>query len=141
MKVTVDGDRLTIDFTGSDTRQDLQAWSTFGNTRGYMVAQIASMMDPEIPKNEGFFDSIELIVPEGCVLNPLPGKTVAAGTHHPGVEVGEVIARRSRRCCPSGRARRSTRSASRRSSSGSTPTTGQCSSTTRSRCSPPTATR
>jgi N-methylhydantoinase B len=48
-------------------------------------------MDPSIPKNEGFFNSIELIVPEGCVINPLPGKTVAAGTHHPGVEVGEVI--------------------------------------------------
>ena len=60
VKITVDGERLTIDYTGSDTRPELQAWSTFGNTRGYTVAQIASMMDPEIPKNEGFFDSIEL---------------------------------------------------------------------------------
>src|SRR5437773_2407407 len=89
--VTVRGSELTIDFTGSDDRPDIQAYSTFGNTRGYVVAQLASMMDPSIPKNEGFFNSIELIVPEGCVLNPLPGKTVAAGTHHPGVEVGEAI--------------------------------------------------
>src|SRR4029453_10250371 len=65
-KVTVHGDRLTVDFTGSDTRDNLAAYSTFGNTRGYVVAQIASMMDPSIPKNEGFFNSIELIVPEGC---------------------------------------------------------------------------
>jgi N-methylhydantoinase B len=50
-------------------------------------------MDPSIPKNEGFFDEIELVVPEGCVLNPRPGWTVAAGTHHPGVEVGEAIAK------------------------------------------------
>ena len=50
------------------------------------------MMDPAIPKNEGFFDAIELIVPEGCCLNPTPGRSVAAGTHHPGVEVGEAIA-------------------------------------------------
>jgi N-methylhydantoinase B len=91
--VTVDGDRLTIDFSGSDDREGLKAYSTFGNTRGYVVAQLASMMDPSIPKNEGFFDSIELIVPEGCVLNPRSGKTVAAGTHHPGVEVGEAIAK------------------------------------------------
>lgn len=90
--ITVDGDRLTIDYTGSDTRQELQAWSTFGNTRGYTVAQIASMMDPEIPKNEGFFDQIELVVPQGCVLNPHPGQPVSAGTHHPGADVGEVIA-------------------------------------------------
>jgi N-methylhydantoinase B len=90
-KVTVGG-RLTVDFTGSDTRPELQAWSTFGNTRGYVVSQLASMMDPAIPKNEGFFDAIELIVPEGCCLNPTPGRSVAAGTHHPGVEVGEAIA-------------------------------------------------
>lgn len=92
VKITVDGERLTIDYTGSDDRQELQAWSTFGNTRGYTVAQIAAMMDPEIPKNEGFFNSIDLIVPEGCVLNPHPGKPVSAGTHHPGADIGEVIA-------------------------------------------------
>ncbi|MFM7224380.1 MAG: hydantoinase B/oxoprolinase family protein [Actinomycetota bacterium] len=92
VKVTVDGERLTIDYTGSDTRAELQAWSTFGNTRGYTIGQIAAMMDPEIPKNEGFFEQIELIVPQGCVLNPAPGKPVSAGTHHPGAEVGEVIA-------------------------------------------------
>jgi N-methylhydantoinase B len=91
--VTVAGERLRVDFTGSDAREGLKAYSTFGNTRGYVVAQLASMMDPAIPKNEGFFDSIELIVPEGCVLNPRPGQTVAAGTHHPGVEVGEAIAK------------------------------------------------
>jgi N-methylhydantoinase B len=92
VKVTVRGDKLTVDFTGSDTRQDLKAYSSFGNTRGYVVAQLATMMDPSIPKNEGFFESIELVVPKGCVLNPEEGKTVAAGTHHPGVEVGEAIA-------------------------------------------------
>jgi N-methylhydantoinase B len=90
--VTVDGDRLVLDFTGSDTRAEIQAWSTFGNTRGYAVAQIAALMDPSIPKNEGFFDSLQLIAPLGCVLNPHPGKPVSAGTHHPGVEVGEAIA-------------------------------------------------
>ena len=90
-KVSVRGDALRVDFTGSDERQDLKAYSSFGNTRGYVVAQLASMMDPAIPKNEGFFDSIDLVVPKGCCLNPEEGKTVAAGTHHPGVEVGEAI--------------------------------------------------
>jgi N-methylhydantoinase B len=90
-KVTVAGDQLTVDFTGSDERQDLQAYSSFGNTRGYVISQLGSMMDPGIPKNEGFFSALELIVPEGCVLNPRPGRPVAAGTHHPGVEVGEAV--------------------------------------------------
>jgi N-methylhydantoinase B len=91
-KVTVEADELTVDFTGTDTRDEIQAWSTFGNTRGYVIAQLASMVDAAIPKNEGFFDNVKLIVPEGCVLNPRPPKAVSAGSHHPGTEVGEVVA-------------------------------------------------
>lgn len=90
--VTVDDDRLIIDFAGSDERPHIAAWSTFGNTRGNAIAQLASMVDPSIPKNEGFFDCVELRVPLGCCLNPVEGKPVSSGTHHPGVEVGDAIA-------------------------------------------------
>ena len=90
--LTIERDHLTVDFAGSDTREELQAWSTFGNTRGYVIAQLASLVDPTIPKNEGFFDAITLIIPEGTCVNPKEGKPVSAGTHHPGVEVGDAIA-------------------------------------------------
>ena len=105
VKITVKGDHIVVDFTGSDARQGLKAYSAFGNTQGYVIAQLAAMMDPSIPKNEGFFDSIELIAPKGSVVNPADGATVAAGTHHPGVEVGEVICKAlapflPQRACP-----------------------------------------
>ncbi len=92
VSITVDGDDLVVDFAGSDERQHINAWSTFGNTRGYTIAQFASLVDPTIPKNEGFFDCIDLRIPEGTCVNPVEGKPVSAGTHHPGVEVGDVIA-------------------------------------------------
>ncbi len=90
--ITVEGEQIIVDFAGSDERPELNAWSTFGNTRGYTIAQLASLVDPSIPKNEGFFDCIDLRVPEGTCLNPPEGKPVSAGTHHPGVEVGDAIA-------------------------------------------------
>ena len=90
--ITIDGDELVVDFTGTDDRDEIQAWSTYGNTRGYVIAQLASLVDSAIPKNEGFFDNVRLVVPEGCVLNPRPPKPVSAGSHHPGTEVGEVVA-------------------------------------------------
>jgi N-methylhydantoinase B len=104
-EITVEGDHLIIDFDGSDTRPNIQAWSTFGNTRGNVIAQLASLVDPSIPKNEGFFNCIDLRVPEGCCLNPPVGKPVSSGTHHPGVEVGDAIAIAMSkilpdRCCP-----------------------------------------
>jgi len=114
--VTVAGERLKIDFTGSDARPEIQAYSSFGNTRGYVVAQLASMMDPAIPKNEGFFRSIELVVPEGCCLNPPPGRSVAAGSITRAPRSARRSPRRSSRSSPTAAARRSTRSACRRSS-------------------------
>src|SRR5438552_3614841 len=61
--------------------------------KGVKRRDVEYMMAANIPKNEGFFDSIELVVPKGCCLNPPEGKSVAAGTHHPGTEVGEAVAK------------------------------------------------
>ena len=137
MKITVDGDELTIDYTGSDTRPEIQAWSTFGNTRGYTVGQIASMMDPEIPKNEGFFDQIKLVVPAG--LRPQPHAGQARECRDPPPGRGR---RRGHRGRDAARAARQGGSADlqdrhpHRSSSGSTPQPARRSPTTRPRSTP-----
>lgn len=89
---TVAGDQLTIDMTGTDDRPELVCvWNTFSNSRGYAMAQLASMVDPTIPKNEGLFDAVEMIIPEGSILQPPPNKPAALGSFHPAVEVGEAI--------------------------------------------------
>src|SRR5206468_8682539 len=54
--------------------------------------QLACMMDPTIPKNEGFLESLELVVPKGSCLNPHDDRPVAVGTYHPGMEAAEAIA-------------------------------------------------
>jgi len=88
----VAGDQLSLDFTGTDARPELVCvWNTWSNTRGYAMAQLASMVDPTIPKNEGLFDAVAMHVPEGCILQPPPGKPAALGAFHPAVEVGEAI--------------------------------------------------
>jgi N-methylhydantoinase B len=88
----VEGDQLTVDMTGSDDRPELVCvWNTFSNTRGYAMAQLASMVDPSIPKNEGLFNAVEMIIPEGSILQPPSGKPATLGAFHPAVEVGEAI--------------------------------------------------
>ena len=88
----VEGDQLLIDMTGTDARPELVCvWNTFSNSRGYAMAQLASMVDPTIPKNEGLFDAVEMIIPEGSILQPPPNKPAALGAFHPAVEVGEAI--------------------------------------------------
>jgi N-methylhydantoinase B len=88
----VEDDQLTIDMTGTDERPELVCvWNTFANSRGYAMAQLASMVDPSIPKNEGLFDAVKMIIPEGSILQPPDNKPAALGAFHPAVEVGEAI--------------------------------------------------
>ena len=88
----IEGDQLTVDMTGSDNRPELvNVWNTFSNTRGYAIAQLASMVDPDINKNEGLFYAVDMIIPEGSILQPPPNKPAALGAFHPAVEVGEAI--------------------------------------------------
>jgi len=89
---TVKNDQLTLDFNGTDDRPELVCcWNTFGNTRSYALAQLSSMIDPSIIKNEGLFNAVDMIVPEGSILQPPPNKPAALGAFHPAVEVGEAI--------------------------------------------------
>jgi 5-oxoprolinase (ATP-hydrolysing) len=46
-----------------------------------------TLVDDDIPMNEGCLRPIRLIVPEGCMLNPRPGAAVVAGN----VETSQVI--------------------------------------------------
>lgn len=91
-KVTVRGNELEIDFTGSDERPWLQCWSTQCNTRSMTYSQLCSMIDSTIPRNQGIFAPVSIVYPEGTIVNPPPGKPVSMGTHHPGCEISEAVA-------------------------------------------------
>ena len=112
--ITVDGDKLIVDFAGSDDRPEINAWSTFGNTRGYTIAQLASLVDPSIPKNEGFFDCIDLRVPEGTLREP--GRRASRSARAPTIPASRSATRsrsRWRRSSPTAARRRPTSTAAR----------------------------
>jgi N-methylhydantoinase B len=86
------GDQLTVDLTGTDSRPDLVGvWNTFANSRGYIMTQIASTIDPDIVKNEGLFNAVEMILPEGSIAHPPPNKPAALGSFHPACEITEGV--------------------------------------------------
>lgn len=88
----VKGDQLTVDLTGTDDRQELVGvWNTFANSRGYVMTQLSAMVDPAIVKNEGFFNAVEIVIPEGCIAHPPPNKPAALGSFHPACEITEAV--------------------------------------------------
>lgn len=89
---TVKGDKLTVDLTGTDDRPNLVGvWNTFSNSRSYIMTQVVAMMDPTIQKNEGFFNAIDLVIPEGTIAHPPPNKPAALGSFHPACEITEAV--------------------------------------------------
>ncbi|HUD28906.1 MAG TPA: hydantoinase B/oxoprolinase family protein [Novosphingobium sp.] len=89
---TIAGNQLTVDLTGTDDRPELVGvWNTFANTRSYVMCQVVAAMDPTIVKNEGYFNAIEIVVPEGCIAQPPPNKPAALGSFHPACEITEAV--------------------------------------------------
>ena len=89
---TVKGDQLTVDLTGTDDRPNLVGvWNTFGNSRSYIMTQVAASIDPSIVKNEGLFNGVEMVIPEGSIAQPPPNKPAALGSFHPACEITEAV--------------------------------------------------
>lgn len=76
--ITVDGDALTVDYTGSDPQRKDEALNAVLNfTFSQTATAVQCVLTPRLPFNEGFLKALKIVVPEGSVLNctkPLPVK-------------------------------------------------------------------
>lgn len=90
--VTICGDSLRIDYTGSDPQTPGFINSSLPNSYSYIFLTLSSMIDDTIPRNDGLFRPVEIILPLGTVVNPRPPAPCTACTLHAGGEVGEALA-------------------------------------------------
>jgi N-methylhydantoinase B len=70
--VTIAGDRIVVDFDGTDPQTPSGLNSYFNYTRSYVYAALKCLTDPYGPMNAGALRPIEIAAPEGCFLNPRP---------------------------------------------------------------------
>lgn len=90
-KVKIGGDRLLIDFTGTDPQVPGPANSPIANTITWVYIALSTCLPPDIPKIEGVWNCIEVIVPEGTLINPYEGAPCGMCTVNPGQEVSEAV--------------------------------------------------
>ena len=72
-RLTIDGDRATVDLSGSSPQIRGFKNSTWANTCSSVYTAFASFFEPDIPRNEGTFRAIELVAPEGSIVNATEG--------------------------------------------------------------------
>src|SRR5690606_9077812 len=79
--------RLTVDFTGTSAQLRGNFNAPLAITRAAVLYVFRTLVDDDIPLNEGCLRPIDIVVPEGSMLNPGPGAAVVAGN----VETSMVI--------------------------------------------------
>ena len=80
VKLVVEKDRLQFDFAGSGA-QARGAMNLPPNAlQATVYYAVKSLLDPELPVNEGMFVPIEIVAPPGSILNPSPPAAVGART-------------------------------------------------------------
>ena len=75
----VEGDRLRLDFSGSDPQIDGNLNCPLSVTRSAAFFAVRVLTDPDAPPCAGAYRPIEVVAPSGCLLNAEFPAAVAAG--------------------------------------------------------------
>ena len=89
LSVAVDRDQqqLTLDFHGTSPQHPGNLNAPLAVTRAVVLYVLRCLLNDDIPLNDGCFEPVRLIVPEGCLLNPRAPAAVVAGN----VELSQAL--------------------------------------------------
>jgi 5-oxoprolinase (ATP-hydrolysing) len=91
VRVTITPDqsagRMRVDFTGTSAQDAANFNAPLAITRAAVLYVFRTLVDDAIPLNEGCLKPIDIVVPEGCLLNPKRGAAVVAGN----VETSQIV--------------------------------------------------
>ncbi|WP_026280286.1 hydantoinase B/oxoprolinase family protein [Thioalkalivibrio sp. ALE31] len=79
--------RLRIDFAGTSPAREDNFNAPGSIVRAAVLYVLRTLLEDEIPLNDGCLAPVDLAIPEGCLLNPLPPAAVVAGN----VETSQVV--------------------------------------------------
>ena len=85
--VTVDGDSMVFDFTGSSPQIEGFKNSSIANTYSSVYLAMATFFDHTLPRNSGMFRPITIIAPEGSVVNARAPAPMTMNTVYPATDI------------------------------------------------------
>ena len=91
LRATVEGDQLTLDFTGTVDQHEGNLNCPLAVTKSACYFAIRVLTDPDIPANAGAYRPVEVIAPEGCLLNARAPAAVVGGNVETSSRVADVV--------------------------------------------------
>ncbi len=91
LRATVDGDALTLDFTGSAGQHEGNLNCPLAVTWSACLFALRVLTDPDIPASAGAARPLRVIAPEGSLLNARPPAAVVAGNVETSSRVADLV--------------------------------------------------
>jgi N-methylhydantoinase B len=81
VRITVDGERVTFDYSDTDAQTDGFVNGTYTSSASATVLTFLGMVNPDIPHNHGMVQPLEIVIPEGTILNAAYPAATTFGNH------------------------------------------------------------
>ena len=89
--LTIAGDELTVDFTGTDPQSAGNVNAVAAVTESAVSFAIRSVLDPTMPANGGALRPVRVVLPEGSIVAARPPAAVGAGNVEVSQRVADVV--------------------------------------------------
>lgn len=89
--MTVEGDSMTIDFTGSSPQTDGFVNLSLGGTVGSALTPVMCTLVPDIPFNEGVIRALDIVAPPGTITNVQMPAPVSSGHMETGMNIAKAM--------------------------------------------------
>ena len=79
--ITVEDKRIKFDYSETDPQSNGFVNGTFTSSASATILTLLQMVNPDIPHNEGMVEPIEIVIPQGTILNAGYPKATTFGNH------------------------------------------------------------
>jgi N-methylhydantoinase B len=79
--ITVEDKHIRFDYSKTDAQTDGFVNGTFTSSASATILTLLQMVNPDIPHNEGMIAPIEIVIPQGTILNAAYPKATTFGNH------------------------------------------------------------
>lgn len=79
MVVTIEGERVTVDLSGTDPQRPSPTNATYSQTYSAIVYVLKCLIDPDIPVNDGLYRLVDIRTRPGTLVHAVHPAAVAAG--------------------------------------------------------------
>jgi N-methylhydantoinase B len=81
VEITVGDRHIKFDYSGTDEQSNAFVNGTYTSSASATVLTFLQMVNPDIPHNEGILQPLEIVIPEGTILNAAYPAATTYGNH------------------------------------------------------------